>query len=89
MAATDEQQKIIDYKAEPGSMVCVQAYAGSGKTFTLKVYADTHKDKKMLYLVFNKSIRKRPRRNFQKTWTAKPRTHWPLPALSTIVIRPN
>lgn len=87
MAATDEQQRIINYKDEPGSMVCVQAYAGSGKTFTLKVYANTHKDKKMLYLVFNKSIREEAEKNFRKTWSAKPRMRWPLPALSTIAIR--
>ncbi|MEX6150779.1 3'-5' exonuclease [Providencia hangzhouensis] len=71
MAATDEQQRIIDYKAEPGSMVCVQAYAGSGKTFTLKVYADTHKDKKMLYLVFNKSIREEAEKKFPKNVECK------------------
>ena len=66
MSATDEQQIIVDYKAVPGSMVCVQAYAGSGKTYTLKLYADTHADKKILYLVFNKSIREEAQKKFPK-----------------------
>lgn len=42
MPVTDEQNVIIGFKPTPGSIVSVQAYAGSGKTFTLKEFADAN-----------------------------------------------
>jgi len=39
-----------------GEIVAVKSVAGSGKTTTLLNLAKTHKDKKMLYLAFNKSL---------------------------------
>ncbi|NDL01318.1 3'-5' exonuclease [Photorhabdus bodei] len=71
MPATDEQQIIINYKATPGSMVCVQAYAGSGKTYTLKSYAEAHPEMRILYLVFNKSIREEAQKKFPKNVDCK------------------
>ena len=57
MPVTDEQNVIIGFKPTPGSIVSVQAYAGSGKTFTLKEFADANPSLKILYIVFNKAIK--------------------------------
>lgn len=63
MALTDEQQPIVDYE---GKLLCGIAYAGSGKTFTLIQFALKNKDKRILYIVFNKAIRKEAQLKFPK-----------------------
>jgi superfamily I DNA/RNA helicase len=53
--ATDEQITAID-QAKRGDSFKIMAYAGSGKTTTLKLISDTLNHKKGLYLAFNKAI---------------------------------
>ncbi|MEY4516990.1 MAG: hypothetical protein RL180_1336, partial [Pseudomonadota bacterium] len=55
MHATDEQITAID-QAKRGDSFKIMAYAGSGKTTTLKLISDTLNHKKGLYLAFNKAI---------------------------------
>lgn len=66
MPVTDEQNVIIGFQTYTGSIVSVQAYAGSGKTFTLKEFADANPSLKILYIVFNKAIKDDAKRNSQK-----------------------
>jgi DNA transposition AAA+ family ATPase len=77
MPVTDEQNVIIGFKPTPGSIVSVQAYAGSGKTFTLKEFADANPSLKILYIVFNKAIKDDAKRNSQKTSSVKHLMVWP------------
>lgn len=53
---SEEQQKIIDL-AESQKNISISAYAGSGKTTTLKLIVDKLRKKDFLYLVFNKSMK--------------------------------
>jgi F-box protein 18 (helicase) len=48
---TDEQQGVVDSAA---SELVVNAYAGTGKTTTLRAYAAARPQQRMLYLAFNK-----------------------------------
>ena len=71
MPVTDEQNVIIGFKPTPGSIVSVQAYAGSGKTFTLKEFADANPSLKILYIVFNKAIKDDAKKKFPKNVECK------------------
>ena len=51
---TDEQQAILDAH---GRVVLINARAGTGKTATLRLIAEAHRDQKILYLAFNKQAR--------------------------------
>lgn len=53
MNITEEQQQIINSTGD----IKVNAVAGSGKTTTLVEYARKRPNKKILYLVFNKSVK--------------------------------
>lgn len=53
---TEEQAEIINGNYPSGSVVRVNAYAGTGKTYTLKEFAKKRPGEKMLYVAFNKSI---------------------------------
>ena len=44
------------YKFKTGDVIGIKSVAGSGKTTTLLNLAKTHKDKKILYIAFNKSL---------------------------------
>lgn len=64
---TQEQEKIIS-SFPSGKNIGVQAFAGTGKSWTLGEGAKTYKDLRMAYLVFNKSMakeakQKMPRKN--------------------------
>lgn len=50
---TDEQQAVID---NTSSFLAVNAFAGAGKTTTLKGLARANPDKRILYLAFNKEM---------------------------------
>ena len=52
---TKEQSHIVA-TASTGVDVIIQAYAGASKTSTLVLVAEELKDKRILYLAFNKSI---------------------------------
>ena len=54
MSLTDEQSAII--QASFGEVMCVTAYAGSGKTYTLQQFAKERPAQRMLYLAFNKAM---------------------------------
>lgn len=71
MPVTDEQKVIIDFKPSPGSIVSVQAYAGSGKTFTLNEFALANPTLRMLYIVFNKAIKDEAKLKFPKNVDCK------------------
>lgn len=52
---TDKQHKVIE-AAKVGKDLVVQALAGTGKTTTQKLLAETLYDKKGAYIAFNKAI---------------------------------
>lgn len=54
---TSEQQSIVWAKLSCNDVVSVNAFAGTGKTTTLVKFASVRPSKKILYLVFNVSIR--------------------------------
>ena len=56
MKLTIEQEKIINALKNQNESIQINAFAGTGKTTTLRQIAETFKDKKILYLVFNKSM---------------------------------
>ncbi|MDR2455730.1 MAG: UvrD-helicase domain-containing protein [Deltaproteobacteria bacterium] len=58
---TDEQREVVE--AEEGS-ITVTAYAGTGKTSTLKALAASRPKEKILYLAFNKSLAEESRASF-------------------------
>jgi superfamily I DNA/RNA helicase len=54
---TQEQEEIIQYDWKDGNRVVVNAFAGTGKTFTiLEHIANTPPDQKVLYLAFNNKV---------------------------------
>lgn len=53
---TEEQEKVIELFAEVERLK-VNAFAGSGKTTTLVELVKRNKDKKFLFLVFNRAVR--------------------------------
>lgn len=61
MNFTEEQLDIIQSNTD----LKVNAVAGSGKTSTLLAYAKQHPDKRILYLVFNKSVKEEAKLKFQ------------------------
>lgn len=66
MSLTDEQASLVQanfYGVE--SVSCVQAYAGTGKTHTLKEFAQKRPGHPILYLAFNKSMASEAQRKFE------------------------
>jgi F-box protein 18 (helicase) len=61
MLYTDEQIKIINSNDD---FLNVIAFAGTGKTTTLKAYAEKHPKEKILYIAFNDSVIKEARNKF-------------------------
>ncbi|PXX95931.1 UvrD-helicase domain-containing protein [Halomonas sp. LBP4] len=51
---TSEQSQIVGFK---GMQLVVKAYAGTGKTFTLVQFTLANRDKRFLYLAYNRAIR--------------------------------
>ena len=56
MDYTQEQKDIINYTPEIGETIKVQAFAGTGKTSTLRAYTGKRPNRKFLYVCFNKAI---------------------------------
>ncbi|KAJ8250010.1 hypothetical protein COCON_G00232260 [Conger conger] len=52
---THEQQMILNHDIQPGHIVKIMAFAGTGKTSTLVLYAQRRPHLRFLYLAFNKS----------------------------------
>lgn len=62
---TREQQRVVDTSPEPGRIMAIQAYAGTGKTTTLYHYAERWRDKKILYLAYNRALTDESRERFK------------------------
>ena len=52
-----KQQKDIIQSVQKYKSIKINAFAGTGKTSTLKLISDTNSDKKILYLAFNSAIK--------------------------------
>ena len=52
---TEEQKSVVETDCEPGEVIKVRAYAGTGKTRSLVEYAKRRPRKRFLYVAFNKS----------------------------------
>lgn len=65
MSLTDEQAAIVD--AAIDEVLCVTAYAGSGKTYTLQQLAKARARQRMLYLAFNKAMATEAAEKFART----------------------
>ncbi|NXH09541.1 FBH1 helicase, partial [Bucco capensis] len=68
---THEQQRILNHKIEPGHIVKVIAFAGTGKTSTLAMYAEKFADLNFLYVTFNKAVADRAKSVFPTNVTCK------------------
>lgn len=53
---SEQQQAIIDAVASGMRVACVLAYAGTGKSTTLKMIAQSSPEKTFLYVVYNKAL---------------------------------
>jgi len=60
---TKEQQAVISAEFEKN--LVINAFAGTGKTFTLIGFAEVRPDSKILYLAYNKSIRLEAEKKFE------------------------
>ncbi|XP_038029132.2 F-box DNA helicase 1 isoform X2 [Anas platyrhynchos] len=63
---THEQQRILNHKIEPGQVVKIMAFAGTGKTSTLAKYAEKFADLNFLYVSFNKAVVERGKSVFPR-----------------------
>ena len=66
MNLTEEQQNIINISGtlKQGQSLKIDACAGSGKTFTLVAITKAYKEKRFLYLAFNKAVVEQARSRF-------------------------
>lgn len=68
---TDEQQHAVELAVKHRGNVKIEAFAGTGKTTTLKAIGQAMGSKKGLYLAFNKSIADEAARTFPRTVQCK------------------
>ncbi|XP_077977682.1 F-box DNA helicase 1-like [Glandiceps talaboti] len=68
---THEQQRIVKFDCEKNDIVKIMAFAGTGKTSTLKEYAKRRPNKKFLYVCFNKSVQEQAQQSFPYNVTCK------------------
>ncbi|MDR2368220.1 MAG: AAA family ATPase [Deltaproteobacteria bacterium] len=68
---TGEQQAIIDADED---LMAITAYAGTGKTFTLRAFAENHPRERMLYLAYNKAMAEESKRAFANCPNVEVRT---------------
>ena len=61
MTLTYEQQAILK---SAGNVVRINARAGTGKTTTLQMLAQKHREQRILYLVFNRKAKEEARNSF-------------------------
>lgn len=69
MKPTPEQQVVIDDPYVKGSLVAIEAFAGTGKTTTLEAIANAHNDKRFLYLAYNRAIAAEAKARFPRNTT--------------------
>lgn len=63
---TLEQADIVKSCPAPGEIMLINAYAGTGKTSTLKMIAETNSDKRILYLCYNRLTAEKAAKSFPK-----------------------
>nr|XP_056702604.1 F-box DNA helicase 1 [Euleptes europaea] len=68
---TREQQHILNHMIEPGQVVKIVAFAGTGKTSTLIKYAQKWSNLRFLYVAFNKTTAEQGSRVFPQNVTCK------------------
>ncbi|WFD08225.1 DNA helicase [Malassezia vespertilionis] len=61
---TAEQQRFVDYSVQKTDLVCVQAFAGTGKTRSLLAYARERPMQRFLYITFNAATARSARAQF-------------------------
>jgi F-box protein 18 (helicase) len=61
---TSEQSVIASVSLENGQIMLVNAYAGTGKTETLRLISESHPEKSLLYLSFNKQTAVKAKKRF-------------------------
>lgn len=65
---TEEQENIVTNNSQ---FLAIKAFAGSGKTYTLREFAKHHKDKRILYIAYNNETAKQARSSFPNNVTGK------------------
>ncbi|XP_041348939.1 F-box DNA helicase 1-like [Gigantopelta aegis] len=68
---THEQMRIVKCDLNPGDVVKIVAFAGTGKTSTLVRYTQMRPDKRFLLLVYNKSVCDHAKKMFPHNVTCK------------------
>ncbi|XP_039201711.1 F-box DNA helicase 1-like [Crotalus tigris] len=69
---TREQQQILNHAfKKPGERVKIEAFAGTGKTYTLIQYTKKWPELKFLYLPFNSSVREQAKQLFPENVTCE------------------
>lgn len=66
---TKEQDAIVKAVANNKNML-ISAFAGSGKTSTLKLITEGYPNKNFLYLAYNKSLEREEKRKFGNNVTS-------------------
>ncbi|CAG2256050.1 FBXO18 [Mytilus edulis] len=61
---THEQSRIVSYNVEPGEVIKIVAFAGTGKTTTLVRYTKMRPSMRFLLVVYNKSIKEHANTQF-------------------------
>jgi len=64
MKLTNEQKAVVEKLSNLNSHLVINAYAGTGKTTTLKALAEAYPDKAFLYLAFNASVKQEAEKHF-------------------------
>ena len=72
---TQEQNLIIN---DNSYFLAIRAFAGTGKTTTLKEFALKNKDKKILYVAYNKETASQARKSFPSNVIGKNSTQYSL-----------
>ncbi len=68
MKPTSEQEQIV---AAKGRVIVANAFAGTGKSSTLRILAESQPRKKFIYIAFNKAIQLAAEASFPKNVTCK------------------
>ena len=63
---TEEQEDICKSLPGPGELMLINAYAGSGKTETLRLIAERHPEVKFTYLCYNRDTADKAKQRFSK-----------------------
>lgn len=61
---TEEQSRFVHFQVRRNDLLCVQAYAGTGKTRSLLAYAKLRPHQRFLYITFNAAAAKSARNIF-------------------------